>query len=93
MKYKKNVAWKRMRVVHLMTYPECRACGTRDEVVVHHIRYRGKRGESEQPGDLMTLCRFHHDDYHHRHRLNALVANSLAYVEEIAQQVLVEAGL
>lgn len=53
-----------MRREHLQTYPECRACDTTLEVVVHHLRYRGKRGLSERPGDLVTLCRRHHDQLH-----------------------------
>ncbi len=85
-------AWLKMRRNHLLTYPECRGCGTRDKVIVHHIRYRGKRGESEMPGDLMTLCAFHHDEYHHLYKLQNLTANSLAYVERIAQDTLRKAG-
>jgi len=71
-----------------MTYPECRACGTREDVVVHHLRYRGKRGESEKPGDLMTLCAYHHNEYHRLHGMVGLVENSIAYVEYVAQQLL-----
>lgn len=88
----RNPAWKKMRATHLLTYPECRACGTRENVIVHHLRYRGKRGESELPGDLMTLCAFHHDEYHHLHKLRDLVKNSLAYAERIAQETLIAAG-
>lgn len=84
--------WQRMRATHLLTYPECRACGTRDNVVVHHIRYRGKRGTKEQPGDLMTLCKTHHDEYHALYGTKGLIANSLAYVERIAQETLMAAG-
>lgn len=53
-----------MRTNHLKTYPECRVCADRREVVVHHLRYRGKRGVSERPGDLVTLCKIHHDALH-----------------------------
>lgn len=53
-----------MRTQHLMTYPECRVCEDDREVVVHHLRYRGQRGVSEQPGDLITLCTVHHDALH-----------------------------
>lgn len=90
-RYVPNVAWQKMRDTHLLTYPECRGCGTLDDVVVHHLRYRGKRGQSERPGDLMTLCRTHHDDYHRRYKLEGLIANSLAYVEMVAQETLWEA--
>lgn len=59
-----NRAWRIMRRAHLDIYPECRVCGDTDDPVAHHLRYRGKRGESERPGDLVTLCRWHHDDFH-----------------------------
>lgn len=80
--------WLDMRKVHLRTYPECRACGTRDEVVVHHLRYRGRRGLSEKPGDLVTLCRTHHNDLHRRHGRTPPLGPQLAYIEWIAQQVI-----
>jgi hypothetical protein len=47
---------------------------------------------SELPGDLMTLCRYHHDEYHHLFQLRGLIANSLAYVERIAQETLMATG-
>ena len=50
-----NEHWKRMRRNHLDVYPECRACGGPGSVV-HHLRYRGPRGRSEKPGDLVTMC-------------------------------------
>jgi hypothetical protein len=42
---------------------------------------------AEKPGDLVTLCRFHHDDFHRlygtagRHK-GSLVDNTIAYIEE-----------
>lgn len=57
-------AWQTTRKCHLTTYPTCAICGTTERVVVHHLRYRGKRGHSEKPGDLMTLCEYHHDQLH-----------------------------
>lgn len=56
--------WAKTRANHLATYPECRVCGDEREPVVHHIRYRGKRGASEISGDLVTLCSAHHDQLH-----------------------------
>lgn len=91
-RYKPNPAWKKMRATHLLTYPECRACGTRDDVIVHHLRYRGKRGESELPGDLMTLCRTHHNEYHRLYKLRGLVENSITYAEQVAIITMIEAG-
>jgi 5-methylcytosine-specific restriction endonuclease McrA len=56
--------WAKTRERHLATYPECRICGTLDEIVVHHLVYRGPRGQSELSGDLVTLCKSHHDELH-----------------------------
>jgi hypothetical protein len=56
--------WAAMRNNHLATYPDCYVCGSSKRVHVHHLRYRGQRGESEIPGDLMTLCAYHHNDLH-----------------------------
>lgn len=92
MSAKTNPEWARMRKTHLLTYPECRACGTRDDVVVHHLRYRGPRGASELPGDLMTLCRVHHDDYHRSYGNRDLIASSLAYVEMVALDLAIGEG-
>lgn len=68
MKRSFSKAWREMRTNHLLTYPECRACGyVAPNNHVHHLRYRGKRGLSERPGDLMTLCA---DCHNHLHRLH-----------------------
>jgi 5-methylcytosine-specific restriction endonuclease McrA len=74
--------WVQMRKQHLLTYPECRVCERTDDVVVHHLRYRGPRGESERPGDLMTLCVRHHDNFHRRYPTGSLVQNTLTYVQD-----------
>lgn len=52
--------WRHLRAAHLRTYPECRVCESDQEVVVHHVRYRGRAGLTERPGDLVTLCSHHH---------------------------------
>lgn len=64
---------------------EAPAClsNTAEDVVVHHLRYRGKLGEAERPGDLMTLCRTHHDDFHATYNRRDLIANTLRYVEQV----------
>jgi 5-methylcytosine-specific restriction endonuclease McrA len=79
-KGKISQAWARMRYNHLLTYPECRVCGKTEDVHVHHLRYRGTRGESERPGDLMTLCAAHHNHLHQTHLGGSLVTHTLAYV-------------
>jgi hypothetical protein len=79
--------WSKLKQNHLLTYPECRVCGDRQDVVVHHLRYRGKRGEAEHSGDLVTLCSFHHNALHRvvgpgsRFVANA-VALSLAWIAD-----------
>lgn len=82
-RYLNSEAWQRTRKCHLLTYPECRACGTTEDVVVHHLRYRGKLGVAERPGDLMTLCRTHHTDFHKTFGKRDLIANTLRYVEQV----------
>lgn len=77
--------WKSTRKNHLLLYPECRICEDSNDVHVHHLRYRGKRGSSELPGDLVTLCAFHHDEFHRiygragKHK-GSLVKNTLEYI-------------
>lgn len=75
------------RKTHLALYPECRICEDPEDVHVHHLRYRGPRGLSEKPGDLVTLCAFHHNDFHRiygtagRHK-GSLVVNTISYIAE-----------
>ena len=38
----------------------CRVCGTRDNLHVHHIRYRGQPGGTDEVDNLITLCLEHH---------------------------------
>lgn len=71
-----------------MTYPECRVCGTRDDVVVHHLRYRGARGYSELPGDLITLCATHHNSLHRDLGRTPVVNLQLAWIEAGAVNLL-----
>lgn len=66
--------WKIMRIEHLRVYPECRVCYDENPSNhVHHLRYRGSvangnAGTFERPGDLVTLCKFHHDALHAQHK-------------------------
>lgn len=77
-----RAAWKSMRKRHLALYPECRICADQDDVVVHHVRYRGSRGLSERPGDLLTLCRFHHDQLHKNLGSNPKLRYQLEFIRE-----------
>lgn len=74
--------WRKMKGWHLALYPECRACGTEERVVVHHVRYRGQRGRSERPGDLLTLCAACHDDLHRRLGSTPSLERQLAWLEQ-----------
>mgnify|MGYP001570314810 CR=1 FL=1 len=55
--------WARMSREIRLVADRCAICPAPSEVV-HHLRYRGKRGVSEHPQDLVPLCRHHHDDLH-----------------------------
>lgn len=45
------------------------------------MRYRGKvRGKYEQPGDLVTLCKEHHQKYHKTHKSTG-VKLTLEFIE------------
>lgn len=85
---KPNKNWRSMRANHLLTFPECRACGSEEGVVVHHLRYRGKRGVSEKPGDLVTMCRDCHDEFHRSlGRSGTSVEATIAFCRERAAAV------
>ena len=96
-KPKPYAAWKKMRSNHLALYPECRICEDPNDVHVHHLRYRGKKGVDEKPGDLVTLCSFHHNDFHRiygqagNHK-GSLVDNTIAYIAERRAECLAEVG-
>lgn len=62
----------------------CRWCGRMMPVDVHHIDYR--RGDSyDREGNLISLCRSHHDFVHGRPD-----ANRRTITKPVAQQVLLE---
>lgn len=46
----------------------CRACGTRQNLHVHHVRYRSEGGKHEK-SNLVTLCLHCHDMVHSNKRL------------------------
>lgn len=76
--------WRKTRAAHLRVYPECRICGVVNRSNhVHHMVYRGRRGKSERPGDLVTLCHDHHNQLHRLHRGGkADVKATLAFIEQ-----------
>lgn len=49
--------WPSVRREHLLQYPMCEACGTTDQLVVHHIRPFALNPQLEiEPDNLLTLC-------------------------------------
>ena len=42
---------------------KCFMCGCPFNLHVHHLKYTGKPWEAPDD-DLVTLCRFHHDEIH-----------------------------
>src|SRR4051812_20179796 len=58
--YLQSAAWmeKRTRKVALSGH-KCEACGDTQRLQVHHLTYA--RIFREEMGDLMTLCKIHHD--------------------------------
>lgn len=75
--------WSSTRKNHLLVYPECRVCGEIDPSNhVHHLRYRGVRGVSEKPGDLVTLCRDHHNELHATMNGGSLVVHTVEFIRE-----------
>lgn len=49
--------WPKVREEHLKSQPECQACGTRENLNVHHILPFHTNPEMElDPNNLITLC-------------------------------------
>jgi outer membrane murein-binding lipoprotein Lpp len=58
--------WSAVRRAFLKIHPECEACGSRDELNVHHIKPFNVAPELElDPTNLITLCRKHHFEVGH----------------------------
>jgi hypothetical protein len=76
--------WRKTRSDHLRVYPECRICDVDVDVVVHHLRYRGRAGVSERPGDLVTLCSAHHEELHRTLGRTPALDAQLAFINDRA---------
>jgi 5-methylcytosine-specific restriction protein A len=49
--------WPSVRAAHLRAHPTCAACGSRDELEVHHVvPYHVDRSRELDPSNLLTLC-------------------------------------
>lgn len=54
---RRSPRWPTVRAAHLKREPFCRACGTRDNLSVHHKIPFHRAPEIElDPGNLITLC-------------------------------------
>jgi 5-methylcytosine-specific restriction endonuclease McrA len=59
--------WSTVRKNFLRYNPRCVACGTDQDLNVHHIvPYHVDRSKELDPTNLVTLCREHHLKYGHR---------------------------
>lgn len=65
--YINSAAWERRKVAYYAKHPRrCRACGTTQDIHLHHHTY--KRLGREHDDDLIPLCQPHHDAVHRLHR-------------------------
>lgn len=56
-KESRSPQWSKVREEHLKKYPECAACGQKDNLNVHHIIPFHIKPELElEPENLITLC-------------------------------------
>lgn len=46
----------------------CRMCGSESSLVVHHLTYDNHLREHEHPEDLITLCKYCHNEFHEDER-------------------------
>jgi hypothetical protein len=53
--------WSAVRAAHVKRHPACLACGSVEQLNVHHIEPFHLRPDLElEPSNLVTLCREHH---------------------------------
>lgn len=54
---KRSSLWPALRYAHLLQYPACMVCGTKDKVVPHHIvPVHVCRALELEPSNLISLC-------------------------------------
>ena len=88
---KRSSHWRRVRKAHLLLEPACRACGTTDDLQVHHIRPFHLHPELElEQSNLITLCEKRGHDCHfcfgHFHNWRAQNPNVTADVAHYRQE-------
>lgn len=53
----RSPSWSQVRKTHLAQFPECSACGRKDNLEVHHIiPYQIDKSRELDPSNLITLC-------------------------------------
>ncbi|HET6916932.1 MAG TPA: HNH endonuclease signature motif containing protein [Acidimicrobiales bacterium] len=83
---KRSPHWRKARKAHLKLQPECQACGTTDDLQVHHIKPFHLHPELELVQmNLVTLCEKRGRDCHfsfgHFHNWQAMNPNVIADVQ------------
>ncbi len=62
-RYISSHRWAKRRRRYFATHPNwCFLCGSKEDVVLHHLTY--ERLGMEEDKDLMALCSFHHKEFH-----------------------------
>ena len=62
-KYIQSEHWRLLRGAKLQISPRCKRCNSKQDLEVHHWRYRKNLCDCTV-NDLVTLCRFHHLGVH-----------------------------
>lgn len=65
--YLASQEWKSIRAAHLLQYPKCERCGSKNNLQVHHLYYEDDLGSvlgRETSGCLATLCSECHHELH-----------------------------
>lgn len=55
--------WQQIRDAYIAAHPTCERCGQRRSEVVHHI-VRKRDGGSDDPGNLLAVCKLCHAQIH-----------------------------
>lgn len=62
--------WKSQRFKFLKVNPNCHICGSAQAPEVHHISYENVFcSVPSESGDIVTLCRIHHQEFHDKYGL------------------------
>lgn len=62
----RSSAWQRVRDAFVKRNPVCEACGTREDLNVHHVLpFHTNPSLELDEGNLITLCRRHHFEVGH----------------------------